>query len=163
MIIMHNEAKEHFSITYSEWFNDYLKSGKFKNFTVTHPKDVMELHTIDQNTGEMGFCMLMDKKIAEQTKRKEPRRFHLKPLEYKEYDKNLVLNEENIKLHPNSPIKKLLNQTLGKSNTFTFYHKIKQRFQFVPKQERLPYTRYEVYSLWLMILGIIATIILHFI
>lgn len=115
MIIKHNEAKEHFNVTYNEWFHDYLKKGKFKNFTVTNPKEVVELHSIDPTTGELKFSQLMDEKIAKQTKLKEPRRFHIKPLEFKMYDKNLVPNEEYFKVHPDSSIRPHIKKTNQKT------------------------------------------------
>lgn len=160
MIIMHNEAREHFTITYAEWFKDYLKTGKYKNFTVTNPKDVVQLHRINQDTGEMVFSMLMDKKIAEQTQRKDPRKFHIKPLEYKMYDKNLVPNEEYFKLYPDSSIKQHFSHAFKELNTSTFFQKIKQRFKFVPRQNRTPFTRYEMLTLLLMTLTLLAAIII---
>jgi|GEM_PF-2094267 len=105
MIIKHKIAQEPFPVTYSEWFHDYLKTGKFKNFTVASPSGVVELHKINPETGEMTFNMLMDKDASEKTRLIKPRMFHIRKLEYVFYDKNLVPNQRYFELHPQSSIR----------------------------------------------------------
>ncbi|RIV50894.1 hypothetical protein D2V93_08465 [Flagellimonas taeanensis] len=164
MIIIHNEAKENFHVSYSEWFRDYVKTGTFKNYTVTHPRDVVELHKINPDTGEMVFNTLMDKKEAENTKRIEPRKYHVRNLEFKFYDRNLVFNKEYFKLHPNSSIRHHFERDKKKSKSTSFLGKIFLKLSASKKsdlkEKSEPFTRYEIISLWLMGIAAAAAIII---
>jgi hypothetical protein len=138
MTIKHNEAQELFGVTYRKWLNDYLKTERHKNYTVTHAMHVFELHQIDPITGDMKFSQLMDEKEANQTKRQDPKKFHIKKLEYKYYDRNLAYNEDYFRLYPNSSLRPYFDASKvdGIKNSY-FFDRLFKVFKYIKPKSKL--------------------------
>ena len=91
MRIKNKKTNIPYSITYREWRTEYVQKNKYIHFDIVNYDDVVELHVIDKETGELKFNQILDKKEAENNVRQFSTTQYIKPLSFEYYDKNLVL------------------------------------------------------------------------
>lgn len=146
MQIKNKKADKPYSVTYRVWRTEYLANDKHNHFEILNYDQVVELHVTDKITGELKFSQVIDKNEAENNVRQFSTTQHIKTLSFEYYDKNLI------------PIKKTDYSGLS------LLKRIKARIQQIIKPSQnpntIPFSRFEKWSLILMILAVIVPIII---
>ena len=99
MIIHHKQNDHLITLSYAEWLKDYIRTDKYVNYVVHDPSGVVELHKVDENTGEFKFNMLVDDYLGKQFVSREPIRFKTEPLSGSFSDEYLKAVSPNKKGH----------------------------------------------------------------
>lgn len=93
MVIRHKEKKKEFEVSYSDWLFYYLRSNKYVDYEIVRADDLVELHHIDEKTGNMSFVYVMERDQAERINMVKPKSTSIENLKFKHYDKNLITYE----------------------------------------------------------------------
>ncbi len=91
MKIKHREAGIEYTITGYDWRINYLNSEKHKQFEIISYDGLVEVHSINEVTGESNFSHVSDIKDAQTNTRNHPKKIYMRPLEFKHYNKQLLL------------------------------------------------------------------------
>ena len=153
MRIKNKKTNIPYSLTYREWRTEYIQKNKYIHFDIVNYNDVVELHVIDKETGELKFNQILDKKEAENNVRKNSTTQYIKPLSFEYYDKNLVYF-------------KVYNYS-GLSFFKRLLKRIKQIIKPKKNPAKIPFTRAESMQIkigiWAIAIAIIVPIVILFI
>lgn len=153
MQIKNKKTEVPYSITYREWRTEYIEKNKHIHFDIINYNNVVELHVIDKESGELKFSQILDKKEAENNATQFSTTQYTKPLSFEYYDKNLV------------PLK--FNDYSNLSFFKRILKRIKQTIKPKKNPNKIPFSRIELMQIkigiWAIAIPIVVTIVLFII
>lgn len=135
MKIKHIETGIETTVTHNKWLVEYVKKGKYKKYEILQSKDVIELHH-EKDDGSTSVTV-MGNEGAKMNMKNFPNRFVVKDNTWKYCDKYLINKPKN-----QSFLKKI-------------FFRIKEiiRPNAIPKEKKVAFTRYEWFTISLMLIG----------